>query len=357
MAAESRTEDPDVTAEVKAEQPIGSFALVEEKLREDPCCFQFFQAVRLLERINRDLEPLGGFVHPAKETVRFSVHNSLAFPASQIQSIEWPDEGPPRMMVNFMGLTGPLGVLPHFYTELLIERERAKDRGLHAFFDIFHHRMISLFYGAWKKHHLPVGYERDQEDRFSRYFMALVGLGTPGLERRQAVLDESTLFYTGLLGLQPRSPAALEQLLEDYFGVSVEVEQFVGAWYALERDNQCVFEDADSYSEQLGFGAIVGDEIWDQQSRIRIKLGPLTEEQYLDFLPSGTAYRPLRALAAFFSCDGLEFEAQLILKREEVRRCELGAEQAGGPQLGWVTWMKSGAVFDRDPGDTVLLLT
>src|SRR5215467_8809272 len=98
--------------------------------------------------------------------------------------------------------------------------------------------------------------------------MSLIGLGTPGLQHRVAVRDESLLFYTGLLSLQPRSAIALAKLLEDYFDVPVEVEQFVGAWQSLDPDNQCVFESSDSFSEQLGVGAVVGDEIWDQQSRI-----------------------------------------------------------------------------------------
>ena len=60
-------------------------------------------------------------------------------------------------------------------------------------------------------------------------------------------------------------------------------------------------------------GAVVGDEVWDQQSRIRLKLGPLTLEQYLSFLPNGTAYEPLRELAQFFCGASLEIEVQLIL--------------------------------------------
>jgi predicted component of type VI protein secretion system len=62
-------------------------------------------------------------------------------------------------------------------------------------------------------------------------------------------------------------------------------------------------------------------------------------------------------LTRFFSGDDLEFEVQLVLEQQEVPQCELGVEGGGGPQLGWFTWMKSGPAFDRNPSDTVLLLS
>ena len=254
-----------------------------------------------------------------------------------------------------MGMTGPLGVLPRAYSELVIARLRGRDRTLAAFFDIFNHRMISLFYQAWEKYRSGVAYERDGKDRLSKYLMALIGMGTGGLQRRLKVQDESLLFYTGLLSLQPRSAVALRHILEDYFGVPAEVEQFVGAWQPLASSDQCDLESG-ALSAQLGVGAVVGDEIWDQQSRIRLRLGPLTQEEYLGFLPAGAAFEPLRELARFFCGMHLEIEVQLVLKREVVPQCDLGEGSLAGPRLGWFTWMKSGAEFDRAPADTVLLL-
>jgi type VI secretion system protein ImpH len=329
-------------------------AEVAAELRERPGLFDFFQAVRILLRISSQ-EVIGGFAKPQNEAVRFHANYSLAFPPSEIESIDW--EGPvSHMVVNFMGLTGPQGVLPYCYSEMVADRLRQHDSAMAAFFDIFNHRLISLFYQTWEKHWPAVTYERDGEDRLSKYLMCLLGLGTPGLQRRFVVKDESLLYYTGLLALQPRSAVGLRQILEDYFGVPAEVEQFVGAWQALDPSNCCILDDGDSLSEQLGVGAVVGDEIWDQQSRIRLLLGPLTAAQYLAFLPAGEAFEPLRDLVRFYCGMDLEVEVQLILSRDEVPRCNLGDDGVSGPRLGWFTWLKSGLEFDRAPSDTIFLL-
>ncbi len=108
-------------------------------------------------------------------------------------------------------------------------------------------------------------------------------------------------------------------------------------------------------SQQLGFGAVVGDEIWDPQSRIRVVLGPLPLRRYLDFLPSGTAYRPLCNLVRFFAGDEFDFEAQLLLQREQVPGCELGGEGEKAPQLGWLSWSKT-RELEYNPCDTILQL-
>lgn len=328
---------------------------VEDRLSAEPYCFDFVQAVRLLRHFYPNRSNVGLFESPTNEVVRFSVHASLRFPASQLQALEERPRAAPLMLVNFMGTVGPLGVLPLYYTELVAERLRQKDPTLRDFLDIFHHRIISLFYRAWEKYRFPVGYEQEEDDNFSHYLMDIIGLGTPGLQERQRVSDHSLLFYAGLFAQQPRSAEALKLILRDYFGVPVQIEQFLGAWYELDADSQCNLDDASLDSQQLGFGAVVGDEIWDPQSRIRVVLGPLPLRRYLDFLPSGTAYRPLCSLVRFFAGDEFDFEAQLVLKREQVPGCELGAEGETAPQLGWVSWSKTRDV-NHHRCDTILQL-
>ncbi len=343
MATAERAEDS-----VLKESPVG------EALRENPCSFEFFQAVTLLQKLRSERQPVGGFSHPEDEVVHFCANNGLAFPASEIQAIDW-ESAPARMTVNFMGLTGPMGVLPYCYSELILARQREKDRGLQAFLDIFNHRMISFFYRAWSKYRFPVSFHSGEDDLFTRHLLNLIGLGGPGLQDRQAVPDEALLHFAGLLGMQARSAAALEQILNDYFDVPAEVEEFTGAWYRLDSDTQCRMSEDESESQQLGLGAVVGDEIWDQQSRVRIKLGPMSLARYQDFLPEGSAFEPLRAITKFFCNDELDFEVQLILKREEAPRCEIGAEGSEGPRLGWITWLRS-APLACDPSETTLNL-
>lgn len=349
MGAESGTVNADLT------NPEKKTCEVEEKLRREPYSFDFFQAMRLLERFRPERTPVGQFVHPEREVARFGVHPSLAFPASQIQEAEWPEDAPVKMTVNFMGLTGPEGVLPNPYTSLIIERLKESDPALRDFLDLFNHRIISLFYRAWRKYRFDVAYEQGERELFSRHLLSLLGLGTEGMRDRQYISDDSLIYYAGLLAQRPRSAQALKQILADYFDVPVEIEQFSGGWYRLDPETQCRLSEESLDSGELGFGAVVGDEMWNQQSRVRIVLGPLSMERYADFLPDGKSFEPLQAWAKFFSNDEWDFEVRLILEREQVPACTLGADGVSGPQLGWVSWVKSRA-FDRDPSDTVLML-
>lgn len=328
---------------------------VEERLFAEPFSFEFVQAVRLMQTFYKQRSDVGLFQLPRNEILRFGANPSLTFPASEIQSLEVVPDRPPLMRVNFLGLVGPLGVLPIYYTELVAGRVQARDNTLRDFLDIFHHRLISLFYRAWRKYRVLVGVEQGNDDRFSQYLFDLIGLGTKGLRDRQRIPDASFLYYGGLFAQQPRSAVALEQVLSDYFGVKVKVEQFIGAWHRLSGSAQCSLDDTELDSQQMGLGAVVGDEVWDPQARVRLVLGPLTLREYLDFLPSGSAFGPLRTIVRLFAGDELDFEMQLILRRQDVPPCELGSAGEASPQLGWLSWSKTKPV-DRNPSETVLQL-
>lgn len=334
------------------ESPAVALAALHRALRDDPTSFGFFQAVRLLERLRPERSRVGGFGDPADEVVRFSVPATTAFPPSEIAALEMPDAGPARMTVSFMGLTGPSGVLPYHYTSLAAERKRARDDAYGAFLDLFHHRMLSLFYRAWAKHRFAVGVETG-DDRLREHVLDLVGAGLDATREHMPLASDALVRYSGLFVLQTRSALALEQLLEDYFGVPAEIDQFVGGWYPLAERDQCALGEETDISTQLGAGAVIGDEVWDQQTRARIRLGPLSRARLDEFLPGGRAHGALRDLTRFFSHDQFEFELQLVLAHDEVPALVLGGDAEAPQPLGWSTWLRT-RPFSA-PADDILL--
>jgi type VI secretion system protein ImpH len=327
---------------------------MKESLYSEPHRFAFFQAVRLLERMSPGKEGVGRAVRPGNEVVRFRTHPSLTFPASEVVDLKAPAPGqedrPSEMTVNFIGLTGPLGVLPHPYTELVRERVSYKDTALWSFFDIFNHRIASLFYRAWEKYRFPIAYERRGEDSFTEYLFDLVGMGTPGLRGRMSVQDQALLLYSGLVAQKPHSAGAIASILRDYFRAPAEVVQFQGQWFPLEAENVTRIGQANS---QLGRTVVAGSSVFVSQSKFRVRMGPLTLTQFVSFLPVGPSFRPLTELVRYLAGLEFDYDVQLVLRKEDVPPCSLDTKSPLPPMLGWTTWVTSET--PRKDADEVVL--
>ena len=327
---------------------------LNQELFDEPYKFEFFQAVRLLERIFPNRKPLGSEALPNQEIIRIRSRMSLNFPASEIYEItetvdESADETKPEMFVNFMGMAGPSGVLPVRYTELLIDRARYHDTAMWSFLDIYTHRAVSLFYRAWEKYRFPVQYERGN-DSFTEYLFDFAGLGTNGLRNRQAVEDETLLPYAGLLAQKPHSSLALEQMISDYFEIEVKVEQFSGQWLNLDDESITRIGTANS---KLGYSTIAGTKVWDQQSKFSLRLGALPFQKFQAFLPNGTANEPLKSIVRLMTGQELDFDVRLVLDAKQVPGCILTTRAMRQPMLGWSSWLKT-APFTTDDEQVVL---
>lgn len=332
------------------------FEPIRQLLDQEPYSVQFFQAVRLLERLYPERNPVGLFVTPSSEVVRFSSLPTLSFPASEIASAEVGEESA-KVVVNFMGLCAAVGALPDPYVEFLLERARAKDRGPADFFDLFNHRILSLFYRGWQKYRFYIAFERTgkSDDIVSEKLLDLIGLGTRGLTRRMQIEDEACLYYASLLSQRRPSAQGLKQLLEDFFGVPAAVEQFTGTWNRLPPENLTSLRDSGSFCERLGMGTVVGDEVYDQHGTVTIRLGPMDFEQYQDFLPGGRACVELREWLRLYTNREFDFIVRLVLERAQVPALRLGSEGAGAPRLGLVSWVRNRPLA-RDPDEATYRL-
>ena len=312
---------------------------LKDRLFEEYYRFSFFEAVRLLEAMYPEKRPIGEALTPDKEPVRFSVKPGFSFPPSEIAGLRKRKEGEaPEMDVAFLGLIGPSGVLPHWYNDLALERVRKKDLSLTHFLDIFHHRLISLFYLAWKKNQFPANYLPGARDRLSGYLKSLIGLGMPSLTDRIGFAEESLVFFSGLLSRLVPSATSLEVSIAYFSGTTVHIEQFVDRMLPLSPEDQTAIGMANS---RLGMDTVCGSYVWENQSKFRVNLGPMPFADYLRFLPSGDLLGPIFALITYMVGLEFEFDVRVFLKREEVPPCILGVTGNEAPRLGWTTWVKS----------------
>lgn len=331
-----------------AQQPLN------QELFDKPYRFEFFQAVRLFEKIFPELKPVGKDALPNEEGIRFRSRISLDFPASEIHEIRETvdpksDEMRTEMLVNFMGMVGVSGVLPTHYTEMVLDRTRHRDTAMWAFLDIFTHRVVSLFYRAWSKYRFPIGYERGN-DEFTSYLFDIGGLGTGGMRGRMGIDDESLLPYTGLIAQKPHSSNAIENVLGDYFSVPAKALQFFGQWLDLDPADYTKLGVDNSV---LGSSAIIGTRVWDQQSKFRVRLGPLMFKNFQAFLPNGSAHLALKSITKFMVGREFDFDLQLCLMAKQVPGLILTTRAVRRPMLGWTTWLKT-RPFEADDDQLAL---
>ncbi|CAN5493109.1 type VI secretion system baseplate subunit TssG [soil metagenome] len=327
---------------------------LNQELFDEPYRFEFFQAVRLLEKIYPERKAVGREAETTSEIVRFRSRISLNFPASEVHEFkesfdEFTEKQHLEMFINFMGMIGVSGVLPVHYTELVMERIRYGDTTMWAFLDMFTHRAVSLFFRAWEKYRFPIGYERGQDD-FTANLFDFTGLGTKGLRGRMSLEDESLLPYCGLIAQKPHSASALAQILSDYFGVKSKIEQFFGQWLDLEKESVTFLGAANS---SLGLNALIGSRIWEQQSKFRLILGAMTFAEFQAFLPNGTAHKPMKSIVNFMVGLEFDFDVQLILQAKQVPSTILTTRAKRRPMLGWTSFLKT-KPFKQDDDQVIL---
>jgi type VI secretion system protein ImpH len=318
---------------------------VEAELERHAARMDFFQALRLIENAHPELPRIGTSLRPCDDAVRLGQDPSLSFHETALE--RFARTGPDaraRLAVNFFGLLGANGPLPLHLTEYVRDRLRhGGDPTLRAFLDVFHHRMLSLFYRARANAEPVISLDREDGDRFSAFVGSLFGLGTPALRERDEIGDFAKLHFAGLLANRARPASGLASILREYFRLPLRIEQFAGHWMVL-PDEVLSRTGASGDGNRLGASLVLGRKVWDCQNRFRIVIGPVGYDDYRRFMPGGDSLKRLRAWVRMYCGLALDWEVRLILKRAEVPPLRLG----GQTRMGWSTWLASGAL-PRDP--------
>ncbi|MGF6213644.1 type VI secretion system baseplate subunit TssG [Comamonas sp. 4034] len=292
-----------------------------------------------------------GYSHtPREDGVRLGQNPSTLFAPSTIYSIGGTrrDQRPVVKILSF-GVFGPNGALPLHLTEYIRERlHNNLDSSPADFIDIFHHRLISLFYRAWSDSQSVVQLDQPGIDKFSFYAGALVGMGFEGSWKRNTIEDSAKLYAAGHLLRLTRNPEGLENLLAHYFGTSAGITEFNRTWIRIDESEQTRLSGL-GMNNQLGVNAVAGARVQDVQSKFRIALGAMPLSLYESFLPTFRNNRKIRDWVRDYIGIELDWDLQLLLAPEEVPPSKLG----GSTRLGWTSWL--GERKTRMPADDLRL--
>ena len=325
-----------------------ALALLKE-VEERPYRFGFRNLLRRIECLFRDKPRLGESRRPVDDPIRLTQSPSMAFAPAELASLKFSEGGGPPWLEEYaFGLFGPNGPMPLHMTEYARDRLRnSNDPTLFRFTGIFHHRMLALFYRAWANAQPTVNFDRPDTDHFALYVGALIGLGSPALRNRDALPDLAKLSRAGQLSCQRRPADALRDLVRDFFGVPVKVDEFVGEWLVLPDESRLLLGSS-LQTGTLGMTAAIGERCWQSQQKFRLVFGPLNYTQFAHFLPGNNSLDKLISMIRNFIGDELSWDVNLILQEREIPTLKLG--ETG--RLGWTTWLDgktgnaSDAVFD-----------
>jgi len=292
--------------------------------------------LRWIDSRKKNGPKLGRAARPHFDPIRLGQEPSLTFAASTIANItEESEDRPPHLNIYSFGLFGPNGPLPLHMTEFARDRlRRFNDPTLVRFADIFHHRLILLFYRAWADAQPSVSMDQADTDRFSSYVASLIGYGQPAMRARDAISDHAKLFHAPHLVRQTRNPEGLTKILAGYLKVPVAVEEFIPHWINLAKPEQTRLIQFNG-NNRLGVETVLGERVLDAQHKIRLRVGPMSLARYGETLPGEKAVKQMAAWIKNYV--GIEYivDIQPVLHKEEVPQARLG----NSSQLGWTSWL------------------
>jgi len=322
-----------------------------EALGRTPERFDFYQVMRRLEAASPGLPRLGEARRPSAEPLRLAQEAELGFAVSNVTRVAQTSTGIPRLFVRFLGLFGPQGPLPLHLTEFARDRERNHgDATFARFADVFHHRLLLMFYRAWRQAQPTATHDRPREDRYRTYVGSLLGHGSPAWHGSEHELAQAKRHFAGHLGRSVRHPDGLAAILAEYFQVPVSLRTFSPRWMVLPRSQRSSLGGAGgpgtlgggggagfrgNDSAILGLSAVIGSRVLDAQHHFDIHAGPLDLASYMRLLPDGEWIAKVREWVREYCGD--EFGVRLVprLKATQVPSLQLG----GSGRLGWNTWI------------------
>ncbi|WP_037385192.1 type VI secretion system baseplate subunit TssG [Serratia sp. DD3] len=308
-----------------------------QQLEKAPYQYDLFQLLRRIDAQGGQPYLLGRAPRPCHDLLRLGQEPSLSFaPSTLAQVNQRTGSSLHEVSIFSFGLFGPNGPLPLHMTEYVRERlYHHQDRTLLAFSNLFHHRLITLFYRAWADAQPTVSLDRTEGRRFDEYLSCLTGIGLPAQQGGDSLNTQAKHFMAGHLVRHGRDPEGLGKILQDYFNVPVRIIENIPHWLPIEKREQARLQ-AGRSSPRLGESAFLGIAMRNVQHKFRIELGPMSQQDYDRFLPGAEFSKQLRDWVRQYLSLEFVWEVRLILAKD----CLSGTQLGGGQRLGLSSWME-----------------
>jgi len=285
--------------------------------------------MRILERYYASFSPPGTAKSIHQEMLQFKSRVFLSAPPGDLYSFNNEGKGgiwgKPVLEVNFLGIAGLQGPLPIPFTELLLERIKAKDYALDDFFQIFNHRLTSMHRTIYKKMSITAQDEMPEKTVIGKAVKSFAGVSLDTLSQRNAFDDTALMNVAGLIWQRPVSSAKLAHIIAHFFNVSVQIKPFIPQWKLAVVSDRTSLGSRGRY-RTLGKSSIVGGRMWDQGSGMIVHIGPVTLDRYKAFMPPMTAYHQLVDLVRFLTTPEMDIWVNIELVGKEVPKTVLGSQ-------------------------------
>jgi type VI secretion system protein ImpH len=304
--------------------------------------FDLFAALRWIEAKAAPV-PLGTSLRASDDAVRLHFDVGLTFAPTSIARMEW-ERGLPVLYQHVLGLFGPNGPMPLHLTEYVADRERHfKDATLARFADVFHHRIIQLFYRAWAQGEPVAEANREAESLFTTVVDALTGTNALSLRAAAPELQGPRRDQAHHLLGYVRTREGLEKRLIASLGHAVHVREF-----RVVRDSLDVADrlhlGRPGPASRLGEASIIGARLLLGQSSIQVDFLNLDLATFLRY-QTDSEHRALAVdILTFHLGQDIGWRISLQLRQDQIPRARLGRQG----HLGQTMWLGSLSGASKD---------
>lgn len=352
-----------------------SDTVVADEIRNNVTAFDLDQLIKLL--LSDDEQNSQDICDRIDRLFSVSSHVRYDLPP---KAISWyGEEGPvaqsgsnkmsTKLALNYFGIAAFNSPLPQPYVEWIFRelndglRKKGKSPIL-DFLDIFNHRALAIQHQNRAEQRISLSSQHPNHADVAKRIESISGFYDVGMfdlidismqarESEGTELDKSkrndkknverhlVQTFSGLLYNPRKSIEFVKAILSTVFDEKVEVQQFLGHWLPLEKEDR---NRLGVKNTSLGGNVVLGKECWDQQSLMGITLGPLGYNKFLDLMPQGKLHDSLLSLIRFLSDGDWDCKVRLMLAEPDIPFCNLVSfspeTRVEGRLLGRNSWLK-----------------